>query len=206
MNSPPIGIIQKAATGFLRSPSTATRRVGLVSLTDLALVCCGMAAAGASIAFAGYMLVQPHRKPRINGMEYLAIFAQPKESSRPDTGPTARPIAPRRRIAAQKVDPTPTGSILKNVRSPRVTDESFHIIGGRTGLVWLRKEETILAVRVGDVVAGLGRIGAITRRDGRWVLLDENGALLSTTDDSAPAGQDPGERFSRSLIFDNARR
>jgi hypothetical protein len=206
MNGLAIGILQKAASGLLRGGSMATRRAGPASLVDAALVCGGMAIAGASIAFASYMLVQPNRKPRINGMEYLAIFAQPKDSSRPAAGSTAGRVAPQRRIAERKVDPTPTGSIARDIRSPRVTDESFHIIGGQAGLVWLRKEETILAVRAGDVVAGLGRIGAITRRDGRWVLLDGNGVPLSTTDDTAPAGEDPGERFSRSLIFDDAHR
>ena len=46
--------------------------------TDVALRALGAALAGLSILFAAYMLADGGYKIRVNGMEHLAIFAQPR--------------------------------------------------------------------------------------------------------------------------------
>lgn len=53
------------------------------SLGDIALAGTGVAMAASSVVFAGYMLMQPDHGPRINGMEYLAVFGKPNSSSLP---------------------------------------------------------------------------------------------------------------------------
>ena len=45
---------------------------------EIVLRAVGTALAGLSVAFAGYMLAQGGGAVRVNGMEHLAIFAQPR--------------------------------------------------------------------------------------------------------------------------------
>ena len=45
---------------------------------EIALRAVGTALAGLSVAFAGYMLAYGGGTIRVNGMEHLAIFAQPR--------------------------------------------------------------------------------------------------------------------------------
>ena len=55
---------------------------------EIVLRAVGTALAGLSIAFAGYMLDQGGGRIRVNGMEHLAIFAQPRGAP-----PAARALA-----------------------------------------------------------------------------------------------------------------
>ena len=173
------------------------------SLADAALVGAGVGAAGASAAFAGLMVAQDARPTRVNGLEYLAIFAQPNGARRrPDVSAPAPP-EPVRQLAASQIDDAPTGSIGA-ARSPgSPPDSAFHLVAGRRDLAWVRQGATIRAVRPGDSIPGLGSVGAIVRRGESWVLLDPAGAVLL----GANAGDDAGaqfqaRRFSKSLIFD----
>ena len=73
---------------------------------DLALVGAGLATATGAVGFAGYMILAGDHEPHINGMEYLAIFAQPsrhptREDDKSDDG---------------KVDVSPVGSIPHEVK------------------------------------------------------------------------------------------
>jgi hypothetical protein len=45
---------------------------------EIAIRALGTALAGLSVVFAGYMLTQGGGRIRVNGMEHLAIFAQPR--------------------------------------------------------------------------------------------------------------------------------
>ena len=62
-----------------RSPLSSAAAAGLAAAraVDLALIGGGVATATGAVGFAGYMSVAGDHEPRINGMEYLAIFAQP---------------------------------------------------------------------------------------------------------------------------------
>jgi hypothetical protein len=67
----------------------------------------------------------------------------------------------------------------------------------------MRRGQTIIPVRPGDFVAGLGLVGSIARRGGSWVLLDPAGALLLANGAAAGASKrEPPNRLSKSLIFD----
>jgi hypothetical protein len=81
------------------------RRVG-----DFALVGAGAAMAIGSIIFAGAMLLQDNRLPRISGMQYLAIFAKPRGSPPPILAGSP-PAAANPRVAAGALDMAQTGSI-----------------------------------------------------------------------------------------------
>ena len=172
------------------------------SLADATLVGAGLGAAGASVAFAGFMVAQDTRPTRVNGLEYLAIFAQPNGARRPAEGspPSSEPV---RQLATSQIDDAPTGSIGSARFPGSPPDNAFHLVSGRRDLVWVRQGSTIRAVRPGDSLPGLGPVGAIVRRGESWALLDVGGAVLlgPNADDDAGAPS-PVKRFSKSLIFD----
>jgi hypothetical protein len=82
--------------------------------------------------------------------------------------------------------------------TPRPPPARPGIVAARTDRVWLRIEGKIVSARPGEDVAGLGRIGAIVRRNGGWAVLDDRGATLLTLSSSANGAA----LFSRKLIFD----
>jgi hypothetical protein len=191
----------RAAALALSVVGTTAARAASVSITDAALVSAGVAAAGGSIAFAGLMLAGGGGQPRINGLEYLAIFAQPNGSPRPDPVSAAL-FEPAPRVAEQAIDASPTGSINRAETIAPLSDDGFHIVGGRSDLIWMRRGQTITAVRPGDFVAGLGLVGSIARRGGSWVLLDPAGAPLPVNGAAGASRPGPPSRLSKSLIFD----
>src|SRR5271156_4142576 len=73
----------------------------------------GMALASLSTAFAMYMLAYGAGKTRINGMEHLAIFAQPRGPGGAVRGPT-----PPSADGAPAVDLAATGSPSASARTP----------------------------------------------------------------------------------------
>jgi hypothetical protein len=128
----------------------------------------GSALAGLSMAFAIYMVAYGGGKTRINGMEHLAIFAQPRGPGGSVGGPSAAAAD-----NAPQVDMAATGSVAAaGVKAP------IEIVGAEADRVWLKIDGALRTAAPGDNVAGLGRIGAIVGRDGGWVLLDDKGAEL----------------------------
>ncbi|MBV8441378.1 MAG: hypothetical protein JO312_12610 [Hyphomicrobiales bacterium] len=159
---------------------------------EIALRAVGTALAGFSIAFAGYMLDQGGGRIRVNGMEHLAIFAQPR-----GTAPAARALVlpPLTQLDAP-VDLTTTGSV-DGVR-PAATRRPVEIIAARADRVWLRIDGAIRAAVPGDDVPRVGHIASIVPRDGGWALLDDRGATLLTV-----AKQGNGASlFARKRIFE----
>lgn len=152
----------------------------------------GSALAGLSMAFAIYMLAYGGGKTRIYGMEHLAIFAQP----RGEDGVVRRPI-PLPVDGVPPVDMAATGSVAPaDAIAPRV--RPVEIVAAQADRVWLRIDGAIRMAAPGDVVEGLGRIGAIAPRAGGWVLLDDKGAeLLSVT-----KGANGASLFTRRKIFE----
>ena len=157
--------------------ATTTRRfalalsAGLVSTTDKALAGCGVAMAGSSAIFSGYMLLHADHAPRINGIEHLAIFAQPNLSKR-----TASLRAAVDADAGEGADLSPTGSI--GPRSPN-SEES-----GPTSVKPL--ETTARPSR--DTQAEI-------RWNGQWIAPDQ---VRGASDLRAPQ---VGNRFNKKLIF-----
>ena len=147
---------------------------------EIAIRAVGTALAGMSMAFAIYMLAYGGGKTRINGLEHLAIFAQPRGSSgaaSPAEGP-----APPTADGGAAVDMTTTGSFAAS--AGKAAPES-------------RPIELRSAVP-GDSVPGVGRIGAIVARDGGWALLDDKGAALLAVTKAANGAA----LFARKRIFE----
>ena len=160
---------------------------------DVALRAIGTALAGVSITFAGYMLAFGGGEIRVIGMDHLALFAQPRGSTIAPAAPAALlPVA-----GATAVDTAPTGSVAESEPNPRPQARP-QIVAARPDRVWLNTEGKIVAAGPGEEVAGLGRIGAIVRRDGGWAVLDDKGRTLTTL--AGPANG--AVLFSRNLIFD----
>jgi hypothetical protein len=155
---------------------------------DIVLRAIGTALASGSIAFAGYMLAYGGGEVRVLGLDHLAIFAQPR-------GPAF--IAPPPPAHGTFVDMAATGSVAEH--APKMQSASRpEIIAARNDRIWLRMDGKIVAAAPGEDVPGLGRIGAILRRSGGWIVLDDKGAPLL-----ALAGPANGAAlFSRKLIFD----
>jgi hypothetical protein len=152
----------------------------------------GTALAGLSMAFAVYMLAYGEGKIRINGMEHLAIFAQPR-------GPAgAVGSVPPLPDASPQVDMAATGSLAASAGKAAADARPVQIVAEQADRVWLRIDGAIHAAAPGDSVPGLGRIGSIVARDGGWVLLDDKGAELLAVARSANGAA----LFARKRIFE----
>ncbi len=147
---------------------------GLSSTTDKVLVGCGLATAGSSVFFASFMLVQGDHPPRVNGIQHLAIFAQPNSSSR------SASIARMRRAAdpilpSVDLDMSPTGTIARRDK----IDES-------DALAPLEKAFSVSRDSEADI-----------RWNGRWIAAGDDRNLQSSRTPTA------AEHFSRKMIFDS---
>jgi hypothetical protein len=163
---------------------------------EIAIRAVGTALAGTSIAFAVYMLAYGGGKTRINGLEHLAIFAQPRGSGG-GTPPAKRPAPPAANDGAA-VDMTTTGSLAARGVKAAPEARPVQIVAARADRVWLRIDGALRSAVPGDSVPGVGRIGAIVARDGGWVLLDDKGAaLLAVT-----KGANAAALFARKRIFE----
>jgi hypothetical protein len=173
----------------------AVEDIGRRSNVDLALTISGVLIAASSLAFAGYMFNDANRKPQIAGMEYLGIFARPTHPAAVAAAePAAEPVdeeAPAK-IAAQAIDPTPTGSIAnKDVTAPinplwrpspdidpREPPSSYKLLDVANGEALIQSDVGFRHVKVGDRLPDLGRIDAIEKRGANWVLTTQTGAAL----------------------------
>ena len=149
------------------------RRALLEIAVDAVLVGAGLAMAAGAIGFAGLMVVEGNHKPDVFGLKYLAIYAQPRRTAKPagETGPSPKPPA------RGGIDMSPVGSIGS---APPATVGGF--VSAQPGLAWLREGSRIVAVRPGDVRAGLGRISSRPAR--RTLVLDRrsgHGAAVERT-------------------------
>ena len=151
----------------------------------------GTALAGVSIAFAGYMLAYGGGKVRVNGIDHLAIFAQPRGSAGGGVAQIAR--APE----SNPLDAL-AGSVVDREANGESELPQARIVAARPGRVWLMIGGAIRSAGPRDDVPGVGRIGAIVPRDGGWALLDDKGTTLLTVAKDANGA----ELFSRNRIFE----
>jgi hypothetical protein len=163
---------------------------------DVALRAIGVALASVSIAFACESLLYGDGKVHVRGMEYLAIFAQPRGAAIVDPPPPAAPAPPPSPSRAG-MDMATTGSLAEIAVSPAHPLRP-EIVAARADRVWLRIEGKIVAATPGDTVAGLGRIGGILLHDAVWTVIDDKGAPLLTL----PNRANGVSMFSKKLIFD----
>jgi len=161
---------------------------------EIAIRAVGTALAGMSFAFAVYMLAYGGGKTRINGLEHLAIFAQPR-----GTAGAPRPADyPEPPTVDGGVDMATTGSLNASGGMAPPEPRPVEIVAARADRVWLRIDGTIRSAVPGDSVAGIGHIGAIVARDGGWVVVDDKGAaLLAVT-----KGANGAALFGRDRIFE----
>jgi hypothetical protein len=120
-------------------------------VVDLALVGGGLATAIGAVALAGYMMTRGEHAPIVNGVQYLAIFAQPSHPHRDDDAPA--PVG---------VDINPVGAISHDGKDQVA---GYQMVGAQQSFAWIREGARIFAVHPGDEVPSLGRIGAIEMRD-----------------------------------------
>ena len=200
---------------------------GTKPLGDVALIGAGVAMAAGSVLFASYMLINADSGPRINGMQYLAIFDKPRGSHpmvldappppAPKPAPGAAPIAHASptpvvssspapavtvaavapKVAGEGLDMAPTGSITRGAATAASVSGGFRILAVEPGVAWLTNGAEIRAIRAGDVAPGLSRVASIEKRDGRWTLIDDSGSPMLA---EAPQGQGP-DPFSHRMIF-----
>jgi hypothetical protein len=179
---------------FASAAASLTRHLAVKSLGDFALVSAGMAMATGSVVFAGYSLMGADHGPQINGLQYLAIFAQPRGQHAP-----AAESAPTPNVAGDALDMAPTGSIHGAAASPAAP--AYRIFAVERDMVWLSNGTELRVVRPGDVAPGIGRVASIAKREGHWALLDESGATLLVADSNPVAPTAGDGPFARRMIF-----
>ena len=163
------------------------------SSQEIVIRAVGMALASLSMAFAMYMLAYGGGKTRINGMDHLAIFAQPR-----GPGGAVRGAAPPPADASAALDMAATGSLAASAGQAALVARPVEIVAAQADRVWLKVDGAIRTAAPGDNVAGLGRIGAIVARNGGWVLLDDNGKELLGVAKAANGAS----LFARKRIFE----
>ena len=176
--------------------------IGVARLADLALMGGLLATAGGAVTFAGYMTMHAGQTPHVNGMQYLAIFAQPVHRAPSDDTPDA--TASR----SASLDMNPVGAIPRDPQAPPGDAKGepglYSLVGAKQTYAWLRAGNRIFAVQPGDDVPNLGHVAAIAQRDGRWTLIDDKGRALivGAMAEIAPSA---GGRFSKPMIFGDDR-
>lgn len=174
------------------------------SPVDRMLAAFGVLIALSSLAFAGYMVADVDRAPRIAGLEYLSIFARPGHSvviAR--DRPAAPVVAEASNTVAQSIDTMPTGSIpsidttptgsipdraagrpvnliLTPMRAIVSTPPSspYKLLDVLNGEALIQTDIGLRHVKAGDLLPDLGRVNTIEKRGDHWVLLTQSGAAL----------------------------
>jgi hypothetical protein len=151
----------------------------------------GTALAGASLAFAGYMLAYGGGKVRVNGIDHLAIFAQP-------LGPTTASVTDIARAPEGKPRDGSASLAVDGEAEAQPAPRPARIVAARPDRVWLMIGGVIRSAGPNDDVPGVGRISAIVRRNDGWALIDDRGSTLLTVANDANGAQ----LFSHKLIFE----
>jgi hypothetical protein len=168
-----------AAAGF-----AASRAV------DLALIGGLLATAVGAVGFAGYETLAGDHRPKIAGMEYLAIFAQSSHHSAAADSATRSGLDMNTLGALPHSAPEEAGG--------------YALVGAQSRFAWLREGNRIFAVTPGEDVARLGRVASIESRDGRWALISVNGEIL-LIGGASDVGGSGGGRFDKRMIFSRSR-
>ncbi len=168
----------------------------ILALTlDHGLVAAGVAAAIGSASFAGFMIARDNSHPLFGGIEHLMIFAQPIGGSdshrRPlleqatmrsvdydATGSINRPPPPR--AGAEGAGARHDASLPDDADKPDSTGgpvKGYALRFTRKGAIVVDGPKGSYAAAPGVVLPDRGRILSIQNRNGRWVVLTENGMI-----------------------------
>ncbi len=176
------GGVRHAARGFARH--TLVARKAALSVFDKALVSTGVLTAVVSASFAAYMVSTDHPHPMFGGIEHLMIFAQPSHGlPRTMVAEAPAPVA----IAQPGIDYTITGAIPQNsapsIGAP-VTDLPEPIVGSYVlhdvhdgAAIVVARNDDVYQVERGSILPGVGRVLAISRRGGKWVVVTAQGLI-----------------------------
>lgn len=179
------GNLQNGASQCVASARVKASTTHSLALTfDHGLVAAGIAAAVGSASFAGFMLAHDNSHPMFGGIEHLMIFAQPIHGHRP-------PLMES--LERRSVDYRATGSIeprpLSNAaggepsRSEEKADAARGALAGYVlrfaprGDVVVEGPKGSFAAVPGVNLPSAGRILSIQNRNGRWVVMTENGMI-----------------------------
>lgn len=145
---------------------------------DLAVSAVGVGLAGTSAIFAIYMVANSDQGPRINGVESLAIFAQPVTT--PYRGGVSR-------VPEPEFDMTPVGSIRMRQAvapspPPPVVSKiapGYVMRGYSQGAALVQGPDGFFNVKVGAEINGLGRVISIEPRGRNLVVITTGGMIVS---------------------------
>jgi hypothetical protein len=141
---------------------------------DVALGACGVGLATSSVAFAAFMISTSDQGPRINGIDKLAIFAQPV--STPYTGGLTR------RPRGLEFDTMPVGTLRARVlaREPAIVEKfvtGYTMRGYSQGEALVQGPGGFINVKVGADIEGLGRVLGIEARGLNLVIVTTGGVI-----------------------------
>jgi hypothetical protein len=167
---------------------------GQSSSVDRMLATFGVLIALSSLGFAGYMISDVDRAPRIAGLEYLSIFARPSHG--PMTVAARQEADETSGRPAQSIDPTPTGSIPDKPGAVRARPANFpfkvlYVAGGEA---LMQTDGAILHIKVGDTLPAIGRINSIEKTGDRWTVSTQSGATFEWPPVSAAGAEAMGPK------------
>ncbi len=180
-----IGLTAGASKSVASAHAKAASLHALTLTVDHGLAAVGVAVAVASASFAGFMIVRDNSHPMFGGVEHLMIFAQPIGGA-----PNHRPL-PLERGANRPVDYNATGSIddaaagASGLEAPRASElaaapealKGYVLRFARNGAVMVEGPKGSFAAMPGATLPDAGRILSIENRNGRWVIMTENGMI-----------------------------
>lgn len=166
----------------------------LLLTVDHGLVAAGIGAAIGSVAFAAYMIAHDNSHPVFGGAEHLMLFAQPLAP-----GPQQKQMDAARTPRERPFDYGATGSIGRGGRveandsrakaAPASRDDDgrgdpreaalqeYVLRFVHNGAAFVQSSEGSFVVARGAILPGAGRVQAIERRAGRWVIVTESGLI-----------------------------
>lgn len=134
----------------------------LVDPAELGLRLSGIGLAAGSIAFAVHMSGQSGA-PRINGVEHLAIYAQPNTLA-------------DRHARANGIDFTPIGATP--IMGSQLTLAGYQLVEVVSGAALIRGPDgRVRRVVVGERLAGAGRVIKFGRIEGKWLVVTDAGLI-----------------------------
>jgi hypothetical protein len=165
-------------------------------LVDVALIGSGLAAAAGSVVFAGLMVMQGDHPPRVNGMEYLSVFAAPKGSVK--RSPEPNEVADGAQ-GQPGIDLSPLGAIPIPATTSR---GDYTLVSARSDRAWVRAGSRLFPVHPGDTLPNLGKVSAIVWGGGHWTIVGDKGEPLLISGDGVDI-KNPKGSFAKPLILND---
>jgi len=189
---PPVKPPKAPATYAKLAVIAASATFVTARLIDVALIGSGLAAAAGSVVFAGLMVMKNDHTPRVNGMEYLSVFAAPK-------GPVKRSPDSNEVAEGQPgIDLSPLGAIPLPATTGR---DDYVLVSAQADRAWVRAGSRIFPVHPGDLLPNLGKVSAIVWGGGHWTVVGDNGEPLLVSGDGVD-NKTPKGAYAKPLILE----